>query len=178
METGGASKPWYKKRRYQFLIVVLAVLLLLPLIPYHSRAPSTTSQIALNKTIGYFAHNYNATLGLIPEFPGSHTVWLYSDNFLAALAISRYDSANRSTTNFAAVLETVLGGYRATLPASLLQNQYTALNSTSTSFKCSANYVLSWSATTGANLTGGTTALKTTANDQSATCSLENYADL
>jgi len=179
MEFGGASRPWYKKRKYQFLLLVLAALLLLSFLPYLYHPPLTASQVRLNKTIDYFAHNYNLTTGLIPEFPGSHTFWLYSDNYLAALALSRYDPRNGPTSNFASALETAIGGYRATLPLPQLWNQYTALNSTSTSFNCSMNYHLSWLATNGGDSPGGGRAmLKTTANDQGDTCSSQNYADL
>jgi hypothetical protein len=178
LEVGNASRPWYKRRKYQFLIVVLAALLLLSFLPYLYHPPAPPGQIRLNRTIDYFSHNYNFTIGLIPEYPGSNTFWLYSDNYLTALAISRYDPTNGSTSGFASAIVTALGGYRATLPPSLLQNQYTSLNSTSTSFNCSKDYELSWSATNQSSTAGGTATLKTTANDLGNTCASQNYADL
>ncbi|MDA4127275.1 MAG: hypothetical protein OK452_08775 [Thaumarchaeota archaeon] len=178
MEFGSASRPWYKKRKYQFLMLVLAALLLLSFLPYLYHAPVTASQTRLNKSVDYFAHIYNLTTGLIPEYPGSHTFWLYSDNYLAALALSRYDPRNGPTSNFASALETAMGGYRATLSPLLQRNQYTALNSTSTSFNCSMNYALSWAAANGSDPKGSTAMLKTTANDQGNICSSQNYADL
>ncbi|HEY6283759.1 MAG TPA: hypothetical protein VIW22_07525, partial [Nitrososphaerales archaeon] len=174
----GPPRPFYRKRRYQFLIFVLAALLLLSFLPYLYHPPLTPSQVRLDRAIGYFAHNYNFTIGLIPEYPGSHTFWLFSDNYLVALALSRYGSGNSQASGFASAIETALGGYRATLSPPLLLNQYTALNSTSSSFNCSRSYELSWSA---ANLVGtsrGTAMLNTTANDLGNSCSSRDYADL
>lgn len=178
MGFGDPSRPWYKKRRYQFLIFVLAALLLLSFLPYLYHPPVTASQARLDKTIDYFTHNYNFTTGLIPEYPGSHTFWLYSDNYLVALALSRNGPSNGPTSGFASAIETAFGGYWATLPPSLRQNQYTSLNSTSTSFNCSMNYELSWSAANQSSTARGTASLKTTANDLDNTCSSQNYADL
>jgi hypothetical protein len=177
METR-ARWPWYKKRKYQFLIFVLAVLLLISFVPYIYQPPLTPSQMRLNRTVDYFAHNYNLTTGLISEFPGSHAYWLYSDNYLAALALSRYDPRSGPTSSFASAIETALSGYRSTLPPSLLRNQYTALNSTATSFNCSSNHELAWYATNGTINGTGTSLLKTTSNDLGDTCSSQNYADL
>jgi hypothetical protein len=169
-----ASMPWHKKLKYRFLLLVLAVLLILSFLPYLYQPRLSASQLRLNKTIDYFTHNYNLTTGLIPEIPGSHTYWLYSDNYLVALALSRYGPRNGSTSGFASAIETALNGYRSTVPPSLLRNQYTALNSSSASFDCSSNHALSW---TGVNL-NGSAVLMTTANDLGPSCASGNYVDL
>ncbi len=178
METTPASKPWYRKRRYQAILVILVILLLLTLLPYIIPVIVTPKQAILNRTIDYFANNYDVTTGLIPEVPLGHVYWLYSDNYLAMLAIERYDVTNSSTANFASALHVAFEGYAATLPSSIDQNQYTALNSTDALFGCSANYAVSWS--NGGQIApgNGTAILMTTANNQGPSCASENYADL
>jgi len=178
METTAASKPWYRKRRYQFLLVVLVALLLISFLPSLFQVPLTAKQVSLNRTIDYFANNYDSTTGLIPETPGSNTFWLYSDNYLAVLAISRYDASNQSTAGFASSLHVALEGYAATLPSSLSQSQFTALNSTAASFGCSADFAISWVQGAQPAQGSGAAVLKTTANNQGPACASENYADL
>ena len=178
MGAEAAPKPWYRKLRYQFMVAALAALLLLSFVSPLAQPPLSPYQVRLNGTIDYFAHNYDPSAGLIPVTPGSHTFWLYSDNYLAALAISRYDARNQSTSNFATALEAALGGYAATLPPGVAQNQYAALNSTAASFGCSASYAISWSSG-GVLVPGnGSAAIMTTSNDQSPACAAQNYVDL
>ena len=178
METEKSPKPWYKKVRYLIPIALLVFLLGLTLVSYLFAVPPSANQVRLNRTIDYFANNYDMVTGLIPETPTSHAFWLFSDNYLALLAVARYDSSNSSTSNFAAALHAALYGYVATLPSNLTQNQYTALNSTTTSFGCSYNYRLSWSSG-GQSVPGtGTAAVMTTANSQNPACLGQNYADL
>jgi len=178
METTGERKPWYKRTKYVILIVILVILLIASFVPQFIHTPVGTNQARLNLTIDYLAHNYNSTTGLIREYPLSHTYWLYSDNYLAVLALERYDPGNASTTGFAVALNAALEGYIATAPPSLMSNQYTALNSTSASFDCSANYGISWAQQ--GKLVGSNTAtsIMTTSNDLSPSCASQNYADL
>jgi hypothetical protein len=178
METEGAQKPWYRKVRYIVPIAILIVLLALPLFSYLYAVPPSADQVRLNMTIDYFANNYDLVTGLIPVTPTSHTFWLFSDNYLVLLAVARYDPSNSSTSGFASALNAALYGYAATLPPILTQNQYTALNSTTAYFDCSANYQLSWSASGQLIPGSGTASLLTTANDQSPACATQNYADL
>ena len=89
METESPRKPWYTRSKYIVLVAVLAVLLLFSLYPVGPSAPKPRNQLALDRAIAYFADNYNFTLGLIPETPGSHVYWLVSDNNLADLALTR-----------------------------------------------------------------------------------------
>jgi hypothetical protein len=178
------TKPWYTRRRYQVIAILLIVLLVLSVlsyvVPHIASSPPTDGQIRLNKAISYFANNYNFTTGLIPEKPGSDTFWLYSDNYLASLAIFRYTPANGTTTDFAEALEYAVAGYASLMPTGIL-NQYEALNSTDASFACSNNYTLSWSRTGGGSpLETSTTVIETTVNDGSPHCAApsQNYADL
>ena len=160
------------------LVVLVIVLLVVYLIAFVTPTPPSPDKVRLNMTIDYFAKNYNATIGLIAETPGSHTFWLYSDNYLAVLAISRYEATNSSTSGFALALRTALDGYVATLPPSLVQSQYTVLNSTVGSFHCSANYSVAWTKGGQLVLGGGSASLMTTANNQSPSCASQNYADI
>ena len=178
MEAEGQRKPWYRKFRYQILIVLLVILLVASFAPYLYHTPVSNNQFRLNMTVDYFANNYNATMGLISEQPNTNTYWLFSDNYLASLALERYDPSNSSTTSFAIALDAAVGGYLATAPQSIRANQYTALNSTSTSFDCSANYEASWSE--GSTLVGSSSIARvmTTSNDLNPNCASQNYADL
>jgi hypothetical protein len=179
MQTDGSNTPWYRKKRYLVLEVLLVVLIVLSvasaLLPV---PPKSSDQSRLDRTIGYFVHNYDTKTGLISETPGGNTYWLYSDNYLAQLAILRDDPSNSSTAQFAQALYVALEGYTATLPPSLNANQYTALNSTSASFGCSANYTLSWAQGATVHPGNGSVILKTAANDNGPSCSSQNYADL
>ena len=178
MDTGTPGKPWYRKSRYIILIGVLVILLLFSFFPVGPTTQKPRDLVALDGAVNYFVRNYNNTLGLIPEAPGSNTYWLGSDNYLVTLAVGRYSSGNQSTANFASALEVALSGYSSTLPPQLAQNQYMALNSTGGSFACSADYTVSW--TTGGQPAPGSgpAVLKTTANDQSPSCAGQDYADL
>ncbi len=178
MDTEGPRKPWYTRFRYIVLVILLAALLVFSLFPLVPSTPKTRDQVALDRAITYFARNYNNTLGLIPETPGSQVYWLASDNYLADLALTRYSSSNQSTISFGAVIFTALSGYEATIPSSLLQSQYSALNSTRGYFDCSADYSISWSKGGQPAAGSGSAVLKITANNQSPSCAAQNYADL
>jgi hypothetical protein len=177
VDVQGTGTRWYRRGRYLLILVVLVALVASSLVNYLPKSPKTSDQVRLDMTISYFVHSYSPTVGLISETPGGSTFWLYSDNYLSALAISRYDPKNLSTSGFVSALLTAFGGYASTLPSDLARNQYTALNSTTASFDCSANYTLSW-ASAQETQTGGSASLKTTANDHSPACASENYADL
>ncbi|MDE1858788.1 MAG: hypothetical protein KGI26_06965, partial [Thaumarchaeota archaeon] len=156
------------------LLVIIVLVGLFPAAP----APKSRDQVALDRAVEYFVKNYNATLGLVSETPGSNVYWLYSDNYLASLALGRYSQSNQSAANFALVLREAVGGYLATLPSTVGQNQYSSLNSTAAYFSCSADYTISWSGPGQASLGNGSAVLKTTANNHSPSCAGQNYADL
>jgi hypothetical protein len=178
MEAEGQRKPWYRKIRYIVILAVLVILLVASFAPYLYHAPVTRNQARLNMAVDYLANNYNSTMGLVREYPGSNTYWLYSDNYLASLALARYDPTNSSTTGFASALEAAISGYLATAPASLWKNQYTALNSTESSFACSMPYEIAWTQAGTVVVSPRPTAIMTTANDQGPLCASQNYADL
>jgi hypothetical protein len=159
------------------IVILVIALLVVSQFVFPPSSPKSADQQRLDRTITYFVDNYDARIGLIPEYPGNSTYWLYSDNYLAALAVSRYDPTNESTSNFGSALYAALEDYSATIPSFLVQSQYTALNSTSASFRCSTNYVLAW--LNGTREAQGTppVVLKTTANDGPPKCSF-GYVDL
>lgn len=141
--------------------------------------PKTREQIALDRAMSYFTHSYDYTTGLIPETQGGSAFWLYSDNYLASLAIVRYAGQNQTLVTFATAIYFVTRGYASTIQQGVLVNQYTALNSTVTSFRCSTDYTLAWSSN-GTALDKGGTIIKTTVNNGDPSCSTpdQNYADL
>jgi hypothetical protein len=108
---------------------------------YFSLVPGEPTVLA---AVNYLVENYNSTVGLIPEVPGGNTYWLYSDNFLASLALERYDSqypGNLTVTNIAANIEGNLSKYIAGVPNVL--NQYMVLNSSIAAFNISSSYTVS-----------------------------------
>jgi len=177
LETQAPRKPWYRRGRYIVLVIFVVALLVVYLLAFVFTPPPSPTQVRLNMAIDYFANNYNETTGLIPETPGSQTFWLYSDNYLAALAISRYDPSNQSTSGFATSLNVAFEGYLSTLPGSLARSQYTALNSTSAYFDCSTNYSIGWTSK-GQLAPSGSAVIMTTSNSGSPSCASQNYADL
>jgi hypothetical protein len=178
LESEAPRTAWYRKTRYIVLIAFLAILLIFTFVPLGSSPPKSRDQVALDRAVTYFVTDYNGTLGLISEYPGSHVFWLSSDNYLASLALTRYSSSNQSTMSYGDVLFAALAGYESTLPPALMQNEYSALNSTSGYFDCSANYAASWSAGGQLASGSGSAMLMTTANNQSPSCAGQNYADL
>ena len=173
-------QPWYRRRRNQILVVIVIVVIAISALTFFtSGPPPTPNQVALNKTVSYFVNAYNYTMGLVSETPGSNTFWLYSDNYLASLALGRYDPSNQSTTSFSLAISEAIGSYTATLPRSYVTSQYTALNSTSASFRCAQDYSLSWSTAEGSTSPGqGSAVVETTANNGASSCASQNYADV
>jgi len=178
LETQPPKTAWYRKTRYIVILAFLVILLIFTFVPLESSPPKSRNQVALDRAVDYFVSNYNETLGLIPEYPGSHVYWLSSDNYLASLALTRYSSSNTSTMSYGDVLFAALAGYEATLPPALMHSQYSALNSTGGYFDCSANYVVSWSSGGQIATGNGSAVLMTTVNNQGPSCASQNYADL
>ncbi len=184
MEAGNTSSSGSIIRRYRtVLVVVVVILLALAVGNVFFSAPRhpTKEQVALNKALTYLAQSFNVTIGLVPEVSGGNVYWLYSDNYLASLALTRYDPTNQSAVSFGRGLYYVMQSYASTLPAGYRINQYTALNSTEASFACSNNYQITWSLNGTISAAGRTGALvMTTANNGDPSCSTtaQNYADL
>ncbi len=181
-EQPSARRRFFSKKRNVVLLVVLVLLIAVVVGPYlYPAAPKTPEQVALDRTMAYFAHGYSFTTGLIPNVPGGQVFWIYSDNYLASLAIARYAGQNQTLFDLSAALYYTLVGYASTVSLGGVLSQYSALNSTSASFRCPTDYVLSWSAEGNGSTAGvGETAIKTTINDGSSSCAspAQNYADL
>lgn len=79
----------------------------------------------LSSASGYLVANYNPELGLIPETPGSPVYWLYSDNYLADLALAQYQG-NATMPRVAANISQSIEMY---LPVPDVGNQYAVLGS-------------------------------------------------
>ena len=175
-----SPQPWFRKRRNQLLVIVLVLVIAVAAYNFStSSLPKSPNQIALTRTVSYFVHAYNFTIGLVAETSGGHTYWLYSDNYLASLALQRYDPSNQSTTNFALAISEATGSYAGTIPSSDLVSQYTALNSTIASFSCPQSYRVSWTSTQGNATQGlGSADVETTANNGNSSCARQNYADV
>ena len=73
-------------------------------------------------------------MGLIPEVPNGNTYWLYSDNFLASLALERYSNytGNMTYANIAAKIEGNIS--ECVNIATSVLNQYNVLNSSIKAF--------------------------------------------
>ncbi len=89
---------------------------------------NTQAKSALSDAINYLVMNYNSTVGLIPEIPHGNTYWLYSDNFLASLALERYSNytGNITYANIATKIVSSISGY---VNMSSVLNQYLVLDS-------------------------------------------------
>ena len=177
MEAGGNRKPWYRKTRYMLLIGLLIALLLFSFLSGSSVPAKSSDQSRLDRTIYYFAQNYNATTGLLPQTPGSSTFLLYPDNYLVTLAVERYNSGNSTTSSFGEALSAALESYTATFPQGYDVSEFTALNSTAASFNCATQYSLTWTPSIASSATSKVT-LTTFANTGSQSCASGNYADL
>jgi len=172
-------QPWFKRRRNQILVVIVIVVLAVAALVYFSPSPPPTpDQAALNKTVSYFVYTYNFTVGLVPETPSANTYFLYPDNYLASLALGRYDPSNQSTTSFSQAISEAIGSYAATIPGNDMVSQYTALNSTSATFSCAQTYGMSWSPAQGPSLGPGSAIVQTVANNGASSCASQNYADV
>jgi len=173
---------WSGRKRYAIaatlVVAVLLIVASISIIPSQTPSPN---QAALNRAMGYFGTYYDVRTGLVPEAPNGTSFWLYSDNYLAALAISRYTPQSQDAASFATALGDAIKGYESVLPNGAAPNQYTALNSTATSFRCSETFVLGWSYGANASAIGrGAMSVNTTANVGKPTCAnpSQNYGDL
>lgn len=117
------------------LLVVLVIFLIgTPVLHSFVTAQNTQVDLALPAAINYLVVNYNSTVGLIPEVPHGNTYWLYSDSFLALLALEQYNNqypGNLTVTNIAANIEGNLSKYIVEVPNVNLLNQYMVLNTSS-----------------------------------------------
>jgi len=75
---------------------------------------TTVKERAIRAGIDYLTSNYNPDVGLIAETPHSNVYWLYSDNFLAALALNASNwSSNSTITSIADNISATLRHYHS-----------------------------------------------------------------
>jgi len=123
---------------------------------------------AVNYLIG--VGSFDPVIHLIPETPGSATYWLYSDNYLAALALQQYGRGNATITSYANYISRSLTSYVILDHLSGAVNQYMALNaSVPCEFNASRNYTI-----------GSVNAaeIMATFNNGTGTLSENQYADI
>jgi hypothetical protein len=100
---------------------------------------------SLSDAVGYLigVGSFDPGIRLIPETPGSTTYWLYSDNYLASLALEQYGRGNATITSYAKEISTSLASYVILDHLSDAVNQYMALNaSVPCEFNASQNYAI------------------------------------
>jgi hypothetical protein len=116
----------------------------------------------------YLVGQYNPTVGLLSEQSGSSTYWLYSDNYLAVLAMQAANGSSPSTQAMLAQnVSSTLHRYIDEIPGAL--NQYMVLTSNSSDFNAPSSYQVA---------TVGGASIKIALNNGSGTLSLDNYADI
>jgi hypothetical protein len=126
-------------------VVIVVVAASLSFFIYSPSKPSKNDS-AISNALTYLTGNYDNRLGLVSEYKGSNTFWLYSDNYLASLAFNGYSAVNSNFGTYASILRVTVGGYTASLPSSDFVNVYMVLNSSSVSppFGCPESYTYSW----------------------------------
>lgn len=165
-------------RKTTALVITIVIILIAAVGAYvistqlQSRTSSTQTSTgpALKQNLAgaanYLVVNYNPTLGLIPETPGSNVYWLYSDNFLASLALSQYGESNTTIAKFASDLSVSLSNY---LPLGSTVNQYTTLELGTCEYDSAINDTV---------LVTGSARIETVDNNGSGTLSETQYADI
>jgi hypothetical protein len=119
----------------------------------------TVQSHVISEAENFLVDQYNATIGLLPEYPGANTYWLYSDNFLANLALELTNPSNVTRAGIAENISLTVDRYSHKLPSA--KNQYMALDSNLSAFNSSSNYRLSTvdSANVEITLNNGTSSL-------------------
>jgi hypothetical protein len=159
------------------LIVVLLICSSILQLPINAQ---TDPSPALKAAVNYLIENYNSTVELIPEVPGGNTYWLYSDSFLASLALDSYNSqypGNSTIVDIALNLSRAVSHCKEGLADSF--NQYMLLKSTNVSLN--PVIIHNSSSYTVYNYTVGRHAgaiINVTTNDGSGILSPDDYADI
>ncbi len=138
----------------------------------HLTVGDYSGQVApsLSDAVDYLIGSFDPVIRLIPETPGSTTYWLYSDNYLAALALQQYGKGNATITSYANYISRSLTSYGSLDHLDGAGNQYMALNaSVPCTFDASRNYAI-----------GSVNAAKiiATFNNGTGTLSASQYADI
>lgn len=166
---GTQEKKKSRRRIVTILLVVVIIIGVLLALSFTGTgsSPSTPDQKAAYAGLNFMIDYYNPTMGLIPTGPGSTNYSVYPDNYVAGLALSRFQPTNSTMVDLAEVLNVTAISFQDTLPTSALVSQYAALNSTQTGFGCEQSYTMSW----GAGQSKAYATLTATLNTGNATCS-------
>ena len=166
-------------KRLWLVVVAMILILVIGIGAYYvstlfeTNTESTTSTIqpiTMNRAVAYLTSNYDSKVGLIPETTNSTSYWVYSDGFLAALALRQAGSSNSSLTAIADNVSATIQLYAPRLKGAT--NQYMALSSGWSGpcgFDSTQSYVIAkWS-----NIE-----INVTLNNATGTLSDSNYADI
>jgi hypothetical protein len=187
-------------RRVGFVVMTLAIILVLGGLTvlsnfgsspdFQSAASSESSQPIENSTVissslgeavDYLIQGVNPNTGMIPETPTSTTYWLYSDNFLASLALEqsamnhsfdlqKFALSNSSASTFGELIARSVSENLALFKINNIENQYLVLNASEPClFNASQDYTLG-------TLDGAT--FKVTINNGTGLLSEKQYADI
>ncbi len=152
-------------------IILLLFLLLAGAFSLMELSGTEDAQRAANNAVppalDYLAENYNATIGLIPATPHGDTYYLYSDNFLASLALQAHDSGNATLAEMASNISESVQEYLKPVPDAV--NQYMVMTRCVGFINGSEDYVVS-------HIDGST--ILTTQNNQSYVLAPSDYADI
>ena len=121
---------------------------------------------AVRPALNYLAENYNATLGLIPATPHGSAYYLYSDNFLASLALQNHASDNATLTTIASNISDSVQTLLKLVPNPV--NQYMVLTRCVGLINGSRDYVIS-------HIDGA--AVLTTQNNETSPLNPADFAD-
>jgi len=130
----------------------------------------TPRYAALTNAATFLVSNYNLLVGLVSETPSSHTYWLYSDNFLAALALRQIGPFDPYLMAIANNISTTIQFYAPGLGGA--NNQYMVLNGSwngPCGFDSARPYTVAQSSGAQVNVT---------LNNSTGTLSESDYADI
>jgi len=129
-----------------------------------------SASIAVSKAVDYLVANFNPATGLTSETPGSSTYWLYSDNFLAALALNHFGQRNTTLITLAADISGSINEDLRVQQLNNAENQYMVLNASAPcQFHPSVDYTIA---------TPDGVQIKTTINNGTGDLSENQYADV
>ena len=157
-------------RKSRILVVAAVIIVVVIGAFYLSALPRTSTSLATSKATAYLVSNYDSKVGLIPESPGYHTAWLYSDNYLAAMALRQVGISNSSITAIADNITATIEYYAPRLKDAT--NQYMVLGSAwngSCDFDAAGPYTVARSL----NIT-----INATLNNMTGTLPDSDYADI
>lgn len=140
------------------LLLASTAFIAIDLVPVRAANPDL-AQVE-GSAVSCLVKNYNSTIGLIHESPDSSTLrntyWLYSDNYLAGLALDQSGSGNSTVVAVAANVTQTTRDYLDRVPGAV--NQYLSLENPMYSYDDPSNYPVTTreGATIGVTLNNGT----------------------